>query len=1073
MDNAPRVIRIATRFSGWLLTAAALAAVASVATHAQATRDAPGTRAAPAARAPARGDITFDPAMFKELRYRMVGPARGGRVTAVTGVPSQPRTFYMGGTGGGIWRTTDAGVNWTPISDGQIPVGSIGAISVADSDPNVIYVGTGSDGIRSNVSTGRGVYKSTDAGRTWSFAGLREAGQIGGVRIHPTNPDVVYVAAVGNAFKPNPERGVFRTRDGGKTWQKVLFVSDSTGSADVELQPGNPNVVFASMWRGERKPWTIISGAREGGLYKSTDGGDSWRKLTDGLPSELFGKSNLAVTAANPSRVFALIEALPGGGFYRSDDAGEHWTLLNSQGSLLQRPFYYTTLAADPTNADVVYAGAEGFFKSTDGGKTFRSMPTPHGDNHDMWVSPRDGNVFVQSNDGGANVSLDGGRTWSTQYNQPTAEIYGVAVDSQIPYRLYGAQQDNSTLIVPSLPLGSGQAEEWRSGPGCETGPIMPHPTNPDTIYASCKGQYSRMSLRTGQEKQYWVGAQSLYGNPAKDLILRFQRVSPMEISPHDPRVVYYGSQYLHRTRDEGVTWEKMSPDLTANDPRYQGVSGEPITRDVTGEEFYSTLYAIRESPLAKGVIWTGANDGPVYVTRDDGKTWTNVTPKDLPPGGRVQTIEPSPHRAGSAYIAAYRYLLGDFAPYIFRTNDYGRTWTRLTPGSNGIAADEPTRVVREDPDREGLLYAGTEFGMYVSFDDGARWQPLQLNLPATPITDMRVFRKDLVISTQGRSFWILDNLSPFHEWSGQIAAAPAHLFKPRDAFRMRYSAGGGFGRGGGAAAPQYVPPGAMIDYYLASAPAGPLTLEILDAAGKVVRAFSSEGAPATVAREGAAPVPPAAAGAAEDPDMVGGGGRRGRGGATRLTKMVGLNRFVWDLSYPGAWDAVSQSPGGGGPTAVPGTYRLRLKVGEWSATQPLVLKPDPRMTRDGVTLAVMREQFEHNMRVRDLVSDVNRAVASARLARRRLAAAGAGASADTLRRLAAIEAKLLTPAIRYSTPGLQAHSTYLASLTNGADQKVGRDAVERYGVLRKELDVLLGELRGVLGAEAMGAMSR
>ena len=786
----------------------------------------------------------FDNAHF-DLRYRMVGPARGGRVTTVMGVPSEPRTFYMGVASGGLWRTTDAGASWVPISDGKIPVGSMGSIDVSISDPKVIYVGTGSDDIRSNVSTGRGVYKSIDAGATWTFAGLRDAGQIGSVRIDPTNPDIVYVAAIGNAFTTNTERGVFRTRDGGKTWQKVLYLSDSTGASDLELQPGHPNVIYAGMWHGVRKPWTIISGAREGGVYKSVDGGDHWAKMTNGLPSDLIGKSNIAVTAANPDRVYALIEAKPGGGLYRSDDAGEHWVMTSNNPQLITRPFYYVTLAADPTNADVVYGGAENFYKSTDGGRTFRILRTPHGDNHDMWINPHDGNVMIQANDGGANVSLDGGNTWSSIENQPTAEIYAVAIDNQFPYRLYGAQQDNETLIVPSLPLNSGQIAEWRTGPGCETGPIMPHITNPDTVYASCKGQFSRMSLRTGQQKQYWVGAQSLYGSPPSDLIYRFQRVSPIELSPHDSHVIYYGSQYLHRTRDEGVTWERISPDLTAHDPRYQSVvSGGPITRDVTGEEVYSTLYAIRESPLQKGLIWTGSNDGPVYVTRDDGKTWTNVTPRDLPPGGRVQTIEPSPHRAGSAYIAVYRYLLGDFAPYIYRTDDYGKNWTRLTDGKNGIPADYPTRVIREDPVRAGLLYAGTEFGMFVSLDNGAHWSPFQFNLPATPINDINVHGSDMAIATQGRAFWIMDDLAPLRDWNVGYNASSAHLFKPRTAYRMHYRANPVSDRGNSTAAPQYPRSGATIDYYFPTAPEGHVTLDILDASGKVVRASRAQRLP-------------------------------------------------------------------------------------------------------------------------------------------------------------------------------------------------------------------------------------
>lgn len=970
----------------------------------------------------------------------MVGPNRGGRVTAVTGVASQPHTFYMGVASGGVWKTTDAGDTWMPMTDRHFEVASIGAISAYDGDPNIVYVGTGSDGLRSNVSTGRGVYRSNDAGQTWTFVGLPDVGQIGAVRIHPTNPDIVFVSATGNLFKNNPERGVFRTTDGGRNWKKVLYLSDSTGASDVELQPGNPNVVFAVMTRSERKPWTIISGAREGGAYKSADGGETWAKMSGGLPDGLVGKGNLGVTAANPNRLYLLYEAKPGGGMYRSDDAGLTWTQTSAMPGLITRPFYYTTLTADPTNADVVYAGAEGFFKSTDGGKTFRSFPTPHGDNHDLWINPRDGNVMVQANDGGANVSLNGGRTWSTQYNQPTAEIYQVYLDNQFPYRLYGAQQDNSTLILPSLPLNSGQGEEWRSGPGCETGPIMPHPTNPDTVYGSCKGQYSRMSLRTGNEKQYWVGAQSLYGNPGKDLILRFQRVSPMEISPHNPRVLYYGSQHVHRTRDEGVTWEKISPDLTWNPPeRQQKSSGEPITLDVTGEEYYSTLYAIEESPLEPGVIWTGANDGPFFVTRDNGKTWTNVTPRDMPRGCRVATVDPSPHRRGSAYYASYCYLLGDFAPYAWRTDDYGRTWTKIT---NGIPADHPVRALREDPSRAGLLYAGTEFGMFISFDNGARWQRFQNNLPVVPINDIKVHRKDLVLATQGRGFWIMENLTPLHEPRAVIASAPAHFFKPRDAYRYRY--GGGRGRLG-TAGPEYPGAGAQLDYLLPAAPAGEVRLEISDATGKVVRTFSSE----------AAQRPQAEGPRDPDDDMRPGGGG---GAGARLSKNAGLNRFTWDLRYPGPWSAATRSAApGGGPTALPGRYTVKLSVGGQQAQQTLVVHADPRNTADGVTVADLTEQFNVGMQVRGLVSEVNQLVARVRAEKTRLRDA-TGAAADTLRLVTALEQKLVTPPVRYSKPELQAHITYLYSLTNQADQKIGRDVIERYAVLRKELDALKAE---------------
>ena len=993
------------------------------------------------------------------MRWRFVGPNRGGRVTAVTGVPSQPHTFYMGVASGGVFKTTDAGNSWVPITE-RIEVGSIGAISVFDGDPNIVYVGTGSDGLRSNVSTGRGVYRSNDAGKTWSFVGLRNAGQIGSLRIHPTNPDIVYVSATGNIFRNNPERGVFRTKDGGKTWEKILFLSDSTGASDVELQPGNPNVVFAVMTRSERKPWTIISGAMEGGVYKSTNGGDNWTKLANGLPNGLVGKGNIGVTPANPNRLYLLYEAKPGGGLYRSDDAGATWQFVNGQPSLITRPFYYVTLTADPTNADVVWAGAEGFFKSTDAGKTFTRVQTPHGDNHDIWINPRDGNVLVQANDGGANVSLDGGRTWSTQYNQPTAEMYQVYVDNQFPYRLYGAQQDNTTLILPSLPLNTGQDEEWRPGPGCETGPIMAHATNPDTVYGSCKGQFSRMSLRTGQEKQYWVGMQSLYSNPGKDLIYRFQRVSPMETSPHDPRVLYYGSQFVHRTMDEGVNWEIISPDLTWNPPeRQQKPSGEPITLDGTGEENYSTLYAIEESPLERGVIWTGANDGPWHVTRDNGKTWTNVTPRDMPRGCRVGTIDPSPHRRGSAYYATYCYLLGDFAPYFYRTNDYGRTWTKIV---NGIPGDSPTRALREDKVRPGLLFGGTEFGMYVSLDDGANWHRFNNNLPVVPINDIKVHNQDLIIATQGRGFWIMDNLSPFYQktvqntyTNGNIAGG-VHLFAPRDAYRLRYGGGGGGGDGLGPrlvdwAAPQYPPPGAQLDYWIPPGFSGTVTLAIKDSAGNTIRTFTSAAPQQAPSRQ-------------DDPDDFMRPGGRGFS-TSRLGTAPGLHRFIWDMRYPGPWNAQTRTnAAGGGPTAVPGKYTAEISAGSGNAvSRGFNLLPDPRIVNDGVTVAVMKEQFDVAMRVRDLVSEANMLAARIRDAKRRLGSA-TGAAADTLRRINAVEARLITPAIRYSKPELLTHITYLYSVTNQADQKLGRDVTERYDALKRELDGLLTETNRILG---------
>ncbi|HMH45591.1 MAG TPA: hypothetical protein VK557_19030, partial [Pyrinomonadaceae bacterium] len=661
------------------------------------------------------------------------------------------------------------------------------------------------------------------------------------------------------------------------------------------------------------------------------------------------------------------------------------------------------------------------------------------GDNHDIWISPKDGNIIIQSNDGGANISFDGGRTWSTQLNQPTAEIYGVWLDDQCPYKLYGAQQDNTTVIISSQPDAQGR-EDWRAGPGCETGPIMPYPKDPNIVYGSCKGQYGVMNLKSGQEKNYWVGAQSLYGNPASDLIYRFQRVSPMATSPNDPEVLYYGSQYLHRSRDKGVTWEKISPDLTAHPSCCQGASGEPITRDVTGEEFYSTLYAIAESPLEKGVIWTGSNDGPFYVTRDNGKTWTNVTPKDLPEGGRVQYIEPSPHRKGSAYYAAYRYLLGDYQPYIYATDDYGKTWKRLTDGKNGIPADWPTRVVREDPNREGLLYAGTEFGIFISFDNGAHWQSFQLNLPNVPVTDIKLHHNDLIVSTQGRAFWIIDNISSLHQLTADVAASSPFLFNPRDGYRTRVS-------------PTNLGP--IIEYYLPSGTNDPVTIEIRDANGKTVNAYSSDAA-ATPARGGRG-----GAGAGdtqpEDPDAPAGGRRFGPP-APRVTKVAGLNRVVWDLRNRE------------GVTVPPGRYQVILKVGvlakSWAESLNVLI--DPRVAEDGVTVADLQEQFEHNMRMRQMVTNVNQLVARVRDAQTKMRSAST-VDNDMAAKVSALATKLLTEPIRYSKPGLQSHITYLASMTANVDQKIGRDAIERYAVLKKELDELRAEVDRVLGPAAIG----
>ena len=985
---------------------------------------------------------------FDIFQYRNVGPTRGGRVTTVAGIASQPGTFYMGATGGGVWKTEDYGTSWKNVSDGYFSTPSIGDINVAQHYPKIVYVGTGSDGIRSNVIAGKGMYKSMDAGKTWEHIGLEKTGQIGAVEIHPYNADIVFVAAIGQAFQPNKERGVYRTKDGGKTWEQVLFLSDTMGAADLEFHPTNPNIIYATAWRAERKPWTIISGSKEDGVYKSIDGGDTWKKLEKGLPEGLKGKIDLAVSPAQPNLLYALVEApAPAGGLYRSNDQGASFELVSNQSSLVDRPFYYCNVEADPTNGEVVYVLATSYWKSTNGGKKWNRLRPPHGDNHDMWINPNNPQLFIQANDGGANVTLNGGQTWSTQMNQPTAELYQVEVDDQYPYWLYAGQQDNSTITLPSLPaytVAGGPSGFWQAVGGCETGPAVPKPGNPDIVYSNCKGRFGVYNKKTGQEMQYYVGATNIYSHNPAELKYRFQRVSPIHVSPHNPDVVYHTSQFVHKTTDDGKTWERISPDLTAFEPDKQVISGSPITRDITGEEFYSTIYAIQESKLKEGLLWVGANDGPVHVTRNGGKKWSDVTPKSLPSGGRVDCVEPSPHNPSKAYIAVLRYQLGDWKPYIYKTENYGRSWTLLTSGKNGIPQDYPTRVVREDPDKEGVLYAGTEYGVFVSVDDGENWQPFQQNLPVTPITDIKVFRQDLILSTMGRSFWILDNVSTVAQnFADAVTGNQPRLFKPVDTYRYRY-------RGNSAnSTPHYPSNSILIDYYLPEDAEGTLQLDILDADGKMIRSFISKKEKSK------------AAGAPEQSMAT---GFFGPSPNPTLNAKAGAHRFKWDMRLAGAWDWRDSRRYAGGPMVAPGTYRVRMKVNDVSQEHEFNVMMDPKVEENGVSQEDVDAQIALSLKIVELMSEAKKGLSNIKAERKLLTEKLKKDETDMQtksqdEKLKEIESAMETASGRYMKPMLIPQISYLYSMLNRADQRPGKDAYDRYEELKSEWEMLKGKI--------------
>ena len=778
-----------------------------------------GSAAAQSRDDPLGPNQTVHPALLETLEYRMVGPFRGGRSTAVSGFPDAPHEYAMGTTGGGVWLTTDAGETWDSVTDDALTVGSVGAVEVAPGDPNVIYVGTGSAGIRGNVSIGKGVWRSTDRGRSWSFAGLENAGLIAKIQVDPRDPDVAFVAALGNAFAKNDERGIYRTRDGGTTWERVLFVADSVGAVDVVMNPRNPRELYAGMWRAERKPWTLIDASEDGGVWKTTDAGDTWTRLTDpsmdnGLPSSgIFGRIGLAISPADPLRVWALISAPdPHGGIWRTDDGGENWRKVTRDRRFRQRHWYYSHLEADPLDRNTVYVLNTGMYRSVDGGEDWERISVPHGDVHDLWIHPEDSEAMIVANDGGAQVSMNGGESWSTMHNQPTAEFYRLEVDNRFPYRLYGAQQDNSTISVSSRVSRVLSPEaDWLNVGGAESGHISvhPHPDSSHIVWAgNYIGQIDRSNLRTGESRNMILYPQMGDGVAPRDARYRFQWNAPILISRHDPGVVYHTSQHVHRTTDNGMSWETISPDLTTDNEDQQGLPGGPLQVDHTGVEVYNTVFVLSESPHDGAELWAGTDDGRVHVTRDRGDTWTEITPAAMPPEGTVNSIDLSPNTPGRAVMAVFKYRDGDFRPYVFRTTDWGASWTLLTNGSNGIPEDHPVRVVREDPDREGLLYAGTEFGMFVSFDDGVNWQSFQQNLPRTPITDLRVHHDDLVLATQGRSFWILDDLTPLHTLADDVRGEAVRVFDPRPTTLARFGTAGN-------RAPERAPNGVVLNYWI------------------------------------------------------------------------------------------------------------------------------------------------------------------------------------------------------------------------------------------------------------------
>jgi photosystem II stability/assembly factor-like uncharacterized protein len=899
------------------------------------------TLAADGAHAQSEAPPPVDPALFRTMEWRGIGPWRGGRSVAVAGVVDDALTYYMGTVGGGVWKTTDAGTTWINVSDGQLGTSSVGALAVSESDPNVVYAGMGEHAVRGVMTShGDGVYRSTDAGRTWTHVGLDRTRAISRIRVHPDDPDVVYVAAQGAPYGSNEERGVYRSTDGGETWEKVLYVDEDTGASDLAMDMNNPRILYAAFWQHRRLPWQVQSGGPGSGFWKSVDGGDTWTPLDGGLP-ETMGKTAIDVSRADPDRLYAIVEADPGGGVFRSDDGGANWTRTSDNWTLRARAWYYIEIYADPIDRETVYVLNAPMMRSVDGGRTFANIRVPHGDQHDLWISPRDADVMINANDGGANVSFNAGASWSTQQNQPTAQFYRVAVDRRFPYHVYGGQQDNSTVAIASRSPGGIDWKDWYPVGGCESAFTAFDPDDPRYVYAGCyMGIISRYDHETEASRDIGIYPTMPAALQGREMKFRYNWNAPIVASPHDPTEIYHASNHLARTRDGGMTWELVSPDLTRDEDDKQGYGGGPITNEGAGGEIYGTITYVSLSPHERGTIWVGTDDGLVQLTRDDGATWTNVTPDlDLPPG-QVNAIEVSPHDPATAWVAYTAYKYNDFTPYALVTTDYGASWEIRT---TGIPDEAWVKVVRQDPVRPGLLYLGTETGIYASWDDGRRWQSLQLNLPNTPINDLVVQtdENDLVAATSGRSFWILDDLTPLQQ-AGEGADGGVHLLRPRHAWRI---AGGGGGGGGPTAGANPRGP-ARIHFVLDAAPADgdTVAIEIRAPDGGLVRTFSTH--------------PDAEVSPGADPISV----------------SAGLNRLVWDLRHesvpniPGAYVFGSLQ----GRRVVPGTYEVRLRAGGETRSQPLEVRMDPRA--DAATIAAMQEQDAFVAEVAAELTEIHRA---------------------------------------------------------------------------------------------------